>query len=247
MPIADNFTSVFQKDWEINFTLCDPDGKLKYPDLCNLLQLTAAEHAEMGGISFSDMQVHNQAWVLSRMRVEIEKIPRWKQKISIKTWIVSLENSRSIRAMEVYLDGIKIIGVESFWAVFNTQTRRPENLALPHEHYEKYEQNRGTILPFSKIDVPVSTELVTTRTVQWSDLDIVNHVNNVKYLEWCLDAISDKCSKTRGIRVLEMNFLSELNLHEEVDIQLATTNNGQQTFSVIKDQKLCYLAQVDWN
>jgi len=62
-----------------------------------------------------------------------------------------------------------------------------------------------------------------------------------------LDAVSDKCSKTRGIRVLEMNFLSELNLYEEVVIQLATTNQGQQTFSVIKDQKVCYLAQVDWN
>ncbi|MEN9323597.1 MAG: hypothetical protein RL699_1377 [Bacteroidota bacterium] len=246
MPIANNFTSVFQKEWEINFTLCDPYGKLKYPDLCNLLQLTAAEHAELGGISFSDMQVHHQAWVLSRMRVEIEKMPRWKQKISIKTWIVSLENSRSIRAMEVYLHGEKIIGVESFWAVFNTQTRRPENLALPHEHYEKYEHNRGTNLPFAKIDSPALTELVTTRTVQWSDLDIVNHVNNVKYLEWCLDAFSDQCSKSIGIRVLEMNFLSELNLHEHVNIQVATINEGQQIFSVVKDQKICYLAQVDW-
>ena len=75
MAIAHNFTSILQKEWEINFTLCDPIGKLKYPDLCNLLQLTAAEHAEMGGISFTDMQTNNQAWVLSRMRVEIMKCP----------------------------------------------------------------------------------------------------------------------------------------------------------------------------
>jgi acyl-ACP thioesterase len=246
MAIAHNFTSILQKEWEINFTLCDPSGKLKYPDLCNLLQLTAAEHAEMGGISFTDMQTNNQAWVLSRMRVEIDDMPRWKQKITIKTWIVSLENSRSIRAMEVYLNDKKIIGVESFWAVFNTQTRRPENLALPHEHFEKFAHKRGTALPFAKIEIPTATEFVKTKKVQWSDLDIVNHVNNVKYLEWCLDAQSEQCSKSSGIRVLEMNFLSELNLHDEVHILVDTSNQNQQTFSVVKDQKVCYLAQVDW-
>jgi hypothetical protein len=42
-----------------------PNGYLKYTDLCNILQLTAASHSDMGGISFSDMQEFNQAWVLS--------------------------------------------------------------------------------------------------------------------------------------------------------------------------------------
>jgi acyl-ACP thioesterase len=245
MPVAENFSAVFEKKWGINFTLCDPSGKLKYPDLCNLLQLTAAEHAELGGISFTDMQVHNQAWVLSRMRVEIDKIPRWRDEISIKTWIVSLENSRSIRAMEVYLNGNKIIGVESFWAVFNTQSRRPENLTLPHEHFEKFQHYRGTSQPFCKIEIPISAELVAKRKVQWSDLDIVNHVNNVKYLEWCLDADSKMLQQNKGIRVLELNFLSELNLQDEVHIHLLETLN-QHSFSVLKDNKVCYLAQIEW-
>ncbi len=246
MPIAANFTAVFQKEWIINFTLCDPFGNLKYPDLCNLLQLTAAEHAELGGISFTDMQAHHQAWVLSRMRIEIDKMPRWKDKIYLKTWIVSLENSRSIRAMEVYLNGEKIIGVESYWAVFNTQSRRPENLILAHEHFEKFEQLRGTQLPFAKIDSPKDSKIVGTRTVQWSDLDIVNHANNVKYLEWCLDTVSDQFSKSEGIAVLEMNFLNELNLHDKVEILFAQSKQNQHTFSISKAQKVCYLAQLDW-
>lgn len=246
MPIAAHFTSVLEKEWTINFTNCDPSGKLKYPDLGNLLQLTAAEHAEMGGISFTDMQAHQQAWVLSRMRIEIEKMPRWKETIVIKTWIISLENSRSIRAMEIYLNGKKIIGVESFWAVFNTQSRRPENLALPHDHFEKYSNHRGTALPFTKIELPQESNLLATHQVKWSDLDIVNHVNNVKYLEWCLDAVSIQCSKSAGINTIEMNFLNELNLHDEVAIQLHQNHSNQATFSLWKEEKVCYLAQIDW-
>jgi medium-chain acyl-[acyl-carrier-protein] hydrolase len=39
--------------------------------------------------------------------------------------------------------------LRNFWAVFNTKTRRPENLALPHEHFEKFPE-KATNEAFSK-------------------------------------------------------------------------------------------------
>ena len=189
MPISSNFTSIFSKDWEINFTQCTPNGYLKYTDLCNLLQLTAAAHSELGGISFSDMQEFNQAWVLSRMRVEISKLPKWKDTVTIKTWINTLENSRSVRALEVYVNGIKVVGSETFWVVINTEKRRPEALALPFEHFEIFPEKKATEKSFSKIQLADDKEDVLHKVVVLSDLDIVNHVNNVKYLEWCLDFV----------------------------------------------------------
>ena len=75
------------------------------------------------------MQEFNQAWVLSRMRVEITELPKWRDIVTVKTWINSLENSRSVRAFEMYVNGKKIVGCETFWAVFNTKIRRPEALA----------------------------------------------------------------------------------------------------------------------
>ena len=69
MPIAPDFTSVYSHDWQINFIQCTPNGLLKHTELCNILQLTAGYHAEKGGLSFTDMQLYHQAWVLSRMPV----------------------------------------------------------------------------------------------------------------------------------------------------------------------------------
>ena len=102
MPISSNFTSILEQEYEINFLQCYPNGLLKYTDLCNILQITAGFHADLGGISFSDMQEHHQAWVMSKMRLEIISLPKWKEKITVKTWIKSLENSRSTRCLEVY-------------------------------------------------------------------------------------------------------------------------------------------------
>lgn len=243
MPIAPNFTSILQQNWEINFLQCYPNGYLKYTDLCNILQLTAGLHAELGSISFSDMQAHHQAWVLSRMRVEIHRLPKWKETVTVKTWINSLENSRSIRCLEMYLGDEKIIGCETFWAVFNTQTRRPENLALPHEHFEKYPE-RATLHPFSKIDFQHEMQTVGSHKVKLSDLDIVNHANSVKYLEWCLDSVDFTVIQQQKIASFEMNYLKEVSIQDTVEIKQKAIEDTI-TFAVTREEKTCFALQLN--
>jgi medium-chain acyl-[acyl-carrier-protein] hydrolase len=239
MPINSSFKSIHEKEWEINFSQCAPNGALNYTDLCNILQLTAAEHADLGGISFTDMQEFHQAWVLSKMRIEIKSLPKWREQILVKTWIVSLENSRSTRVLEVYKDNKKIISCETFWAVLNTEKRRPEPLALPHEHFEKFPLNYTTSERVKKIKLPADSIKVGTHKVVFSDLDVVNHVNNVKYLEWCLDFVKSKVLLQQTFKSLDMNFLNELLLENEVEIFCSTKDNNT-IFSVAKDTKNCF-------
>ena len=244
MPISPDFTSIFSKEWEINFSQCLPNGFLKYTDLSNLLQLTAAAHSEVGGISFSDMQAFHQAWVLSRMRVEITELPKCKDIVTVKTWINTLENSRSVRALELYVNGKKMVGCETFWAVFNTKIRRPEALALPFKHFELYPEQKATEKTFSKINIDNEPELVTEKTVKLSDLDNVNHVNNVKYLEWCLDLMDEKLIFNQNIESFEMNFLKELSLKNNVSIY-KNLNSESMIFSITKDDKTCFALQLN--
>ena len=244
MPIAKDFTSIFSKDWKINFMQCTPNGYLKHTELCNILQLTAASHSEIGGISFVDMQAFHQAWVLSRMRLEITALPKWKDVVTVKTWINTLENSRSVRAFEMHVNGKKMIGAETFWAVFNTKIRRPEALALPYDHFELYPEKKATVITFSKINSTENKEVVFEKKVVLSDLDIVNHVNNVKYLEWCLDYVDEKIILNHGIESLEMNFLKELSLGDSVVIHESLLEK-ENIFSITKEDKLCFALQLN--
>ncbi|MGC4039328.1 MAG: thioesterase [Flavobacterium sp.] len=244
MPIAPDFTSILKKDWEITFLQCYPNGYLKYTDLCNILQLTAGLHAELGGISFSDMQVHHQAWVLSRMRVEVKRLPKWKDVITVKTWINSLENSRSIRCLEMYVGDEKIVGCETFWAVFNTQTRRPEALALAHAHFEKFPNDKATKIPFSKIDISIDTQSATEKNILLSDLDIVNHANSVKYIEWCLDYVDPGILLNQQLESFEMNYLKEVALNETVLIEKSKSENPM-IFTVSASGKTCFALQLN--
>ena len=245
MPISPNFTSIFSRDWEINFTQCLPNGYLKYTDLCNILQLTAAAHSDVGGISFSDMQEFNQAWVLSRMRVELTALPKWRDIVTVKTWINTLENSRSVRALEMYLNGVKIAGCETFWAVFNTEKRRPEALALPYDHFQLFPDLRATQEGFSKINCSTDREMLFERKVSLSDHDIVNHVNSVKYLEWCLDLVDAQLLLKKKIKSFEMNFLKELSIQDQVIIH-ENESDAATVFSITKEDKTCFALQLNW-
>ena len=244
MPISDQFTSVLSKNFEVNFMQCSPNGNLKLTELCNFLQLTAAEHSEIGGISFVDMQIYNQAWVLSRMRLEIDFLPKWKDIVTVKTWICSLENSRSVRAIEVYVNEEKYVGAETFWVVFNTISRRPENLQLPHNHFEKFISKRATTLEFSKIIVSNNLEFVSSKKIYLSDVDMVNHVNNIKYLEWCLDLIDENLILNNQIVSMEMNFLKELSIHDNIIIE-KTKVDKSTFFKIVKEAKSSFLLQIN--
>jgi acyl-ACP thioesterase len=211
---------------------------LKYTELCNILQLTAAVNAEKGGISFTDMQLHHQAWVLSKIRVEIKRLPKWKDTVIIKTWINSLENSRSVRCLEMYIGEEKIVGCETFWVVMNTISRRPAELVLPHKHFEKYEE-RATIQSFGKIDFQDNLKIISNHKVKLSDLDIVNHANSVKYLEWCLDKIAFESIKNQKIKSFEMNYLKEVSLDEEVKIK-QHLEDKKIIFAVQREEKICF-------
>src|SRR5690606_39937263 len=64
--------------------------------------------------------------------------------------------------------------------------RRPEAIVLPHDHLQKFPDRKPTTHSFGKIDLNQPTDLVGEHTVVYSDLDALNHVNNAKYVEWCL-------------------------------------------------------------
>ncbi|HEX8270884.1 MAG TPA: acyl-ACP thioesterase domain-containing protein [Flavobacterium sp.] len=243
MPLSKKFTSIYSSNHVVDFTQCSPTGHLKYTDLCNLLQLTAAQHAELGGISFTDMQQADQAWVVSRMRVELHALPRWKDIVTVKTWIVSMENSRSVRALEMYCGGQKIVGCETFWAVFNTKTRRPESLALPYDHFEIYNGRFSSEERVKKITMPDTMAEISRRKVVLSDLDIVNHVNNVKYLEWSLDLVDTDLVLEQKLKSFDMNFMKELTLSDQVSI---IGDRHEKTYYILKDGKPCFALELNW-
>jgi acyl-ACP thioesterase len=238
MPTS--FTSIHSENFKINFLQCYSNGCLKYTELFNMLQMVAANHADFGGIGLADLQKHNQAWVLAKMLVEIESMPKWNDNIIITTWIKSLENSKSIRCFEVLVNGATFIGCETLWVIINTVKRRPESLVLKSDHFETFPKKSIVSSEFSKPKKLKNSTNSWQKKVVLSDLDIVNHVNNIKYIEWCLDGLDAKHVLKNNIRFMEMHFLREMVWNDSVQIE-----EDGSTFCVTKEGKNCFIMTLE--
>ena len=245
MPVSDNFKSIFPLEWEIDFTQCASNGKLKYTDMSHLLQLTASAHSDSAGMSFAEMGQNNQTWVLSRMHIEVDEMPKWGDKVTVTTWIEYLDNGRSIRDFEMHLGDKKLLGASSLWAVLDTQLRRgAKELIINSDFVTRYPEKKPTVKDNYRINYAVETELVEERTVRLSDLDIVKHVNNVKYVEWCLDVFDIDLIFKEQIKSISANYLRELSLGDTVSIKKKQDGNVV-LFTVEKNKKVCFCMEIE--
>ncbi|WP_159637151.1 acyl-[acyl-carrier-protein] thioesterase [Sphingobacterium composti Ten et al. 2007 non Yoo et al. 2007] len=239
MPISKDFKSIHQVKWEVYFSQCYPNGALKFPELTNILQLTAAAHADLGGVGFEDLSQYSQSWVMNRMRIEIEEMPNFSQEIEVKTWIEELKGFKSTRNFEVSRGGKKLIGVSTLWAIFNLKMRRPDFLLFDTSYIEQYPELHATEIPNQRIDLSFETSDWYEHQVQFSDLDIVNHVNNTKYLEWCINHLEPSIILDNKIRAIDLNYIKELSLGDRINIEKAKFGNSIG-FKISKNEQICF-------
>jgi len=180
------------------------------------------------------------------MRVEVTDLPKWREVVTVRTWIVEMKDSRSVRALELYVGDKKLVGALTFWVVLNTEFRKPQALALPFKHFEFFPEKLPTKQSFEKINFNVDFRFMKSKLILLSDLDIVNHANNVKYLEWCLDCINPKLILKNKIQAFDMNFLRELHLNDEVEIK-ASKEEHPTLLTVTKNSKTCFALKLEYS
>ena len=236
--------AIYKKKFSLNFTQCYANGKLKYSELNNLLQITAAEHAEVLGLGYMDMAQHQQAWVLARLRIEIDAMPTILQDITVSTWIQEFMGNRTVRNFAVQLGEKHIIVGSSLWAVFNTELRKAENLAQPVDLSIIFPERKATQQPVHRIEPLKQYSSADSYTSKISDLDFINHVNNVKYTDWCIDMLSQDQVFKDNFRSMDMNYLRELKYDETVSI-LKEEGDSAYHFAVQRKKKNIFLMTIE--
>lgn len=244
MPLSPRFRSKHYKEWEIYFPQCYPNTYLKLSEMANFFQITASEHATLAGVGFVDLQEFNQSWVLNRMRIEIDELPSWLNKIEVNTWVEVLKGTKSIRDFTIEREGKKLVGVSSLWAVFNTEKRRPDMLQIDTNHFERFPDLHATEIPNRLVSLDFVPEETYTYKVQFSDIDIVKHVNNTKYLEWCLNYIDPSIVLENKIKAIDLNFIRELSLGDHILIE-KLEKEEQILFKISKADTLCFAAAFE--
>jgi acyl-ACP thioesterase len=220
-------------DFSIKSYDSDQTGKLTLHTLFHFLQECAWDNARLNDFGFEFLESKNAYWVLSRILVQMDEYPNWRDDIKIKTWPKGTHGFFALRDFEVYKND-KVIGrVTTSWLILNKDSKRPQRLDQFNFVQEDFIHDHAINKNLDKIGIPRELEKVTERKVYYSDLDVNKHVNNATYVRWILDSYFSDSEKE--ITEFEINFLSELYLNDHFTVHKAIAE--QEHFYILKNLK----------
>jgi len=215
----------------------NPKGRARLTTMANFFQEVAYRHASELGLGYNDMKSRKTTWVLSRMRIHMKRYPAWNETIKLETWPSGAEGLFALRDFRVLDSEGEQIGMASTaWLILNIDTHR---LIRPKEMLDQFKMIIHDVqmfeMPLQKITSPGEAKLLDRHTVAYSDLDIVGHVNNVKYMEWCIDAVTSADNANREIREIEINFNHEALMGDRIDIAGYEDAGGDYYFTATRE------------
>lgn len=226
----------------------DPRGEARLTSLAAFFQEMAYQHASRLGFGYHDLLKEQTFWVLSRMKIRILRYPAWDEEILVETWPCGLDGLFAMRDFRIASDKQEVLGMATTsWLVVDGRTRRP---VRPSEALEKYRegQDRPFAEKLQKIDLPPGMVPTGLHRIVYSDLDVVGHVNNVKYMEWCIDTAGQPALERR-IGQFEINFMHESHFGEEITLAVSKDGAGDISFLGRRtgDDREIFRAHLTWD
>lgn len=196
-------------------------GHLTLSILGNHLLNCAGQHASRRGFGIARLNDEDHTWVLSRMVVEFQELPRQYESFSIDTWVESVYRLFTDRNFAIRNADGKAIGyARTVWAMIGIQSRKPIELttlyggAIPQ--YTCPEEPCPIEKP-SRMKI-TSQEPVLSFTAHYSDIDINGHVNSMRYIEHVMDIFSLDYLRQHQLRRFEIAYIAESYYGETIEV-----------------------------
>uniref|UniRef100_Q1W7L7 Acyl-[acyl-carrier-protein] hydrolase n=1 Tax=Elaeis guineensis var. tenera TaxID=51953 RepID=Q1W7L7_ELAGV len=193
---------VFKQNFSIRSYEIGADRTASIETLMNHLQETALNHVRSAGLmgdgfgATPEMSKRNLIWVVTKVRVLIEHYPSWGDVVEVDTWVGPAGKNGMRRDWHVrdHRTGQTILRATRVWVMMNKNTRKLSK--VPEEvraEIGPYFVERAAIVDedsrkLPKLDEDTTDYVKKGLTPRWSDLDVNQHVNNVKYIGWILES-----------------------------------------------------------
>lgn len=178
----------------------------------------AGEDADKYGFGVRELNCNNCSWVLSRMAVEMDRMPEQYQTINIYTWVSDISRMMTTRNFIITDEqGRRLGAATTLWAMIDLTSRHPMDLRNHPDYITALVEEPMPIPPVSKIAAAVATQQTTHRVV-YSDIDFNQHANSLKYVEWMMDMLPIELHQQSVLRRYDIHFMHEARYGEVLQI-----------------------------
>lgn len=239
-----------QSEWRTEHTICsydvDPRLTARLPALCGFMQEAAYHHAEHLGLGYSHLMPKNLGWVLARQRIEISQLPTWGDVVKLRTWPSGRDRLFFHRDFEI-TDGAGnlLLLASTAWFVIDVEKRQRVgsdfylDSDLPEVGNKVFDSKLGRLKS-------CGCEGDESITVNYGDLDMNGHVNNVRYIEWVLNNLPLEFHQAHDLLTLEVNYLAEAVYGHSVSVCSNETEPLHFNHGILADGTELFCARSVW-
>lgn len=231
-----------------------PNGNIKISSLLKMLQKAAGDDVNKTPLNYFSLANANIAFVLTKMTVKI------LDDIKLYDELLIISHPRQTRGASfprdfIIKNGCKTVAyARSIWVLLDLEKRtilRPSAI-----------ESMGSLAPSErdlfeiadvrrKIDVS-SLSRTNVHRVEYSHLDMNNHLNNTYYADFIFNSIEkiSGCRSSDKDLYFQINYKNEARLGDTLEIYTGVSENGTEyDFSAnnISNEKVCFTAYVSYS
>ncbi len=240
-------STIHKEHFTIRANEVDLSGKLTLPAICNFFQEVAGNNALQLNFDITDLLSQNMTWVLHRMDINLKEMPNWRETILVETWPAAGDALRAYRNYKLFdNEGNEFGNCLSYWMMINLETRRP--VRIPQEVLDTRLTEREHVTPVksNRISPPEQEDSMTKIKVRRADLDMNNHVNNVRFIEWMLECMPEE--EARSVSNFDIVFMHESHAGDVITAQMENTSDSLRKFRLMnQDGNVIALAEATIN
>ena len=207
----------------------DASKRLSLQNIGAFILDAAGMAAKARGFGMDYMHEHGLAWVTSRIAIEMIEYPREYETISIETWVEDWSSIFSTRNFLIYNSQKEVIGQAStLWSMIDFNTRKMVDLLKTTklaDHVVTTQKELFTMDKPKRVDYKGDGDAILTHRVVVSDIDMNQHVNSMKYLQWAIDTLSLDDIMNTTIKRLDINYLREALYDQNIQIHCEMVEN----------------------
>ena len=226
---------VWSETFSVRLIEIDAHATLAVGALCDYLQEAAGNHAGAFGVSVASLRERHFTWVLSRLRLRIDRLPAVGERLEVRTWPTGVDRLFALRDLEVLdAEGSRIAAAVSAWLILDISARRPVRLQSVFDPPGIGEASRALDADIEKLPVLESFDRETSVIVRLSDLDTNTHANNARIAEWVVEGVGREAWESSLIRGLDIDFMAEALHGDTIGSRSRALPEGEYLHSLVR-------------
>jgi acyl-CoA thioesterase FadM len=208
----------------------DGGGLLTSSRLQTILQMVSDRHSDLLGCGWVAMHQEGYYWVISRIRVRIDRRPRLGEKLTIETWVNPAGAAGVDRNYRIFDEKHQIL-VEAMakWSIVALDSHRLIrsvgfallDQTLPYRTEKVFPDGFGRLVFASSESDPI-----VPRKIIACDIDANGHVNNTRFIAFVEDAARFVYGSNLSSNQFLIHYLAPLYADETVFVSLHKEAQG---------------------